>query len=175
MFCFAVSSLPLEQLGLAPLSLIVQELWTLTLNSVGTMKHYCSAEEFRCCCVLIISHEFHFSVPYCHLKPCHLWGKADTLGFLFLHPALILEGPQGVDLVFFLWDFSNVWFACEPSFSQCMSAPGHLVFHITPVSTSVNPVAANRGTVPALMAKLGEQENTGLKHFISHVIELTTS
>lgn len=70
-----------------------------------------------------------------------------------------------------------MWFACEPSFSHCMSAPGHPVFHVTPVpvSTSVNPVAANRGTVPALMAKLGEQENTGLKHFISHVIELTTS
>lgn len=32
-----------------------------SLNLIGAIKHYYSAKELRCCCVLINSHEFHFS------------------------------------------------------------------------------------------------------------------
>lgn len=90
------------------------------LNLTGAIKHCYSAKEWRCYCVLINSHEFHFSLPYSHLKFI-FEGKAIPWASYFSILPLFWKVLRCVDIVFVLWDFSSVSFACRPSLSQCMS------------------------------------------------------
>lgn len=75
-----------------------------------------------------------------------------------------------VDTVCVLGDVSSYCLHVSPAYLSACE------LHMTSVSTSVNPGAANRDRVPALGGKIGRiGEYQCQKHLISHLIELTTS